>query len=296
MSPLRTGSRAELFRALGVLVEPPAPEQARVADLLGLPRPDGTDWTEAFVVQLVPYASVYLSADGMLGGEPADRVAGFWRALRLRPPADPDHLAALLGLYATLVEAEQAEPDGPGRALRRQARAALLQEHLLSWLLPYLHAMAEVGPAPYVSWAGLLRDVLAAEATEVGRSTQPASHLRELSVSSAEPSGLDELATGLLSPARSGIVLTRGHLGTAARALGLGSRLGERRRVLRSLVEQDPAGVLGRLAEHADLWVSRHRADVAVAGIQATYWADRASATAGQLRAYEAVANEEVGP
>src|SRR6266496_675887 len=94
---------AEIFRALGALCEPPEPAHARLAAALGLPPPpDAAAFTEVFVFQLVPYAAPYLSPDGMLGGEAGDRVAGFWRALQLRPPAEPDHLAALLGLYAPL--------------------------------------------------------------------------------------------------------------------------------------------------------------------------------------------------
>jgi hypothetical protein len=296
MSSLRTDTRAELFRALGVLAEPPGPEHARLADLLALPRPDGTDWTDAYVVQLVPYASVYLNADGMLGGEAADRVAGFWRALRLGPPADPDHLTSLLGLYATLLETERAEPDAARRGLRRQARAALLHEHLLSWLLPYAHAMVDVGPPPYARWASLLRELLVAEAAELDRPERLPIHLVGLPGPTGDPADLDELVDGLLCPARSGIVLTRGHLGSAARALGLGSRLGERRRVLRALLEQDAPAVLGWLAEQARAWADRHLADVAAAGVAGTYWADRASATAGQLHACATVANKEVGP
>jgi sulfite exporter TauE/SafE len=36
----------------------------------------------------------------MLGGAARERVAGFWRAVGLVPPPEPDHLAALLGLAA----------------------------------------------------------------------------------------------------------------------------------------------------------------------------------------------------
>ncbi|HEX8421973.1 MAG TPA: hypothetical protein VF634_01095, partial [Pyrinomonadaceae bacterium] len=60
----------ELFRALAVLAEPPVPESARVADALALGAlPEASEYTEVFVFQLYPYASVYLGAEGMLGGE-----------------------------------------------------------------------------------------------------------------------------------------------------------------------------------------------------------------------------------
>src|SRR5918992_3923558 len=118
-----------LFRPLASLAEPPNESTARAADALGLGAPpDAAEHTEVFVFQLYPYASVYLGAEGMLGGEARDRVAGFWRALRLPPPAEVDHLSVLLALYARLVELEEGEGDPARRAFWRRARKALLWE------------------------------------------------------------------------------------------------------------------------------------------------------------------------
>jgi hypothetical protein len=38
------------------------------------------------VLNCPPYAAVYLGAEGGFGGEAADRVAGFWRAIGVPPP------------------------------------------------------------------------------------------------------------------------------------------------------------------------------------------------------------------
>lgn len=283
MTPALSSTRAELFRALGVFIEPPGPEHARLAGVLGILAPSRSDWTEAFVVQLVPHASIYLGAEGMLGGEAADRVAGFWRALRQPVPADPDHLTSLLGLYATLTEAETGEPDEPRRVLWRQARAALLHEHLLSWLLLYTTAMTEVGPEPYAQWAELLRETLAAETAEVGAPQRQSMHLSDVPPLSAMADRLDAWLAELLAPAVSGVVLARADLGGAARRAGLALRLGDRRRMLGALLEQDPAATFGWLAGHAQIWANRHLADQPIAGPIAAYWADRAMATADLL-------------
>src|SRR3982751_5490214 len=129
----------ELFRALAVLVEPPVAEAARVAEALELgPMPGAATYTELFVFELYPYASVYLGAEGMLGGEARDRVAGFWRALGETPPAEPDHLSLMLALYARLVEMEEHAAVGVRRETWRGARKAFLWEHILSWLPLYL--------------------------------------------------------------------------------------------------------------------------------------------------------------
>jgi hypothetical protein len=281
-----TGTRADLVRALGVLAEPPGPQHARLADLLGLPVPGPTEWTEAFVVQLVPHASIYLSPDGMLGGPAADRIAGFWRAMHMPVPADPDHLAGLFGLYATLVEASPAEPVPARRALLGQARAALLHEHLLSWVPAYAHAMIEVGPPGYAAWAALVLEVVRDEAAATGVPARLPAHLRAVPPATpAREGGLDEVIGALLAPARCGLVLTRGHLAALARGAGLGLRLGERRRSLRALVEQDPPVALAGLAQQAEEWARRHRIDEPAAGPLARHWAERAATTAQLLYA-----------
>lgn len=284
-SPLPTSTRAELLRALGVLAEPPGDEHARLAALVGIPVPSRSDWTEAFIVQLPPHAAIYLGPEGMLGGEAADRVAGYWRALRLRVPADPDHVTALLGLHATLLEAEANEYAHARRLLWREARAALLHEHLLSWLLVYTAAMSDAGPAPYRRWASLLREALAAEVADVGAPSRLPMHLRDAPALSWTGERLDTLLDELLAPVRAGFVVTRAHLAAAARHTGLGLRVGDRRRMLRGLLEQDPPATLDWLGQQAKTWSARHAADERLAGPIAAYWAERAAATQAVLAA-----------
>jgi hypothetical protein len=277
----------ELLRALGVLCEPPGPEHARVAGALELPAPTAADHTGLFVLQLVPYASVHLGPGGMLGGEAGDRVAGFWRVLGLAPPAEPDHLAALLGLYAAL--AAEAHPAA------RAARAALLHEHLLSWLDPWLAKLAEIAPPTYAAWGELLADALRAEAaaTLAGDEPLPA-HLRAVpTLDPPEPGGGAAFLDGLLAPARSGLVLTRADLARGARELGLGGRVAERRYALRNLLGQDPAATLGWLQEEAAR--AARRPAVVARAATAAHWSDRAAATAAVLAAArEAAADPEV--
>jgi hypothetical protein len=220
----------------------------------------------------------------MLGGEAADRVAGFWRALSLAAPADADHVTTLLGLYASLLDAEHEQPPGPRRTIRRRARVALLHEHLLTWLPPYAHAMIDGGPMAYAAWARLLRESLLAEAADAGVPEQVPLHLRDVPALDGDVR-LDDFVVGLLTPARSGMLLSRAHLAAAARQSALGLRLGDRRRVLRALLEQDPVRVMTVLARQARAWRRRHLADRPVSGPAAAHWADRAGAAARLLAA-----------
>lgn len=299
--PARPALPAEVFRALGVLCEPPGDGHRPIAAALGLPgAPDPSEYTDLFILHLYPYASVYLGADGMLGGDARDRIAGFWRALRLVPPAEPDHLAALLGLYATLVEREAEETDPARRLLWHEARAALMWEHLASWLPPYLDRLGAVAPPVYRAWGDLLRDAVTAEAALLGFAREtpaPAlpAHLREAPpLPDPRREGSRAFVAGMLAPVRCGVILTRADLARAARDLGLGLRMGERKFVLAALLSQAPDAVLGWLADDAAACAAEHARHAAVTGGIAAFWADRAAATAALLDELRASAGEAV--
>lgn len=274
MAPSRgSGASAELIRALAALCEPPEPEHARLGRLLGLPgAPNPAEHTGLFLLELYPYASPYLGNEGMLGGEARDRVAGFWRAVGRRPPPEPDHLTSLLSLYAALLEeAEAAGADARG-ALVDNASRALLWEHLLSWLGPWLVKAEELAPPFYAAWAALLRRVLLAEATRAGPPAKLPLHLRAApALADPRRGGREDrepFLRSVLAAIRSGLVITRSDLHRAGVGLGLGVRKGERLYALRALLEQDAASTLRWLAAEARSWTTRHAAG----------WATRAAA------------------
>lgn len=268
----------EVFRALGALCERPDPAHAGLAAALRLPAPpDAAAFTEVFVFQLVPYAAAYLSPDGMLGGEAADRMAGFWRVLGITPPAEPDHLAALLGLYAALGERESGEHLPARRAAWADARQALLWEHLLTWVPPYTEAIITLSSRFHAAWARLLRNALFLEAQTLQPPPTPLLHLRDLP--GLPDTASDAFVHAVLAPARSGLLITRRDLAGAATAMGTGARIGGRAFVLRALISQDRAAAFQWLARRAAWWAARHRAgDPPLADI-APHWYGKAEAT-----------------
>jgi hypothetical protein len=288
----------ELFRALAVLVEPPGrPGAGRVAEALGLGAlPEASAYTDVFVFQLYPYASVYVGSEGMLGGEARDRVAGFLSALgRGVAPHEPDHLALLLGAYAWLSESEGAASDARRRESLRRARRALLWEHLLSWLPAYLDKLEQVAPLFYRRWAETLRAALDAEAEGLGAQDALPLHLREAgSLADPRASSSEEFLKTLLAPARSGLIIVRDDLARAARDLGAGVRAGERQFALRSLMGQDAAGTLSWLAAEADRWHALHQRRRDAHGPLAEWWAARAASTAKLLRELSDEARESL--
>jgi TorA maturation chaperone TorD len=276
----------ELFRALGALAGPPEPGLRRIAELLKLdPLPDEAEHTELFLFQLPPYASLYLGAEGKLGGEARDRVAGFWRAVGTAPPPEPDHLTTLLGLYANLAEAASVLPDSAEAGLLKRSAAALLHEHLLPWTGPYLSKVTELGHSFYRSWATMLTAALREAARESEHAGPLPLHLREApELPDPRAEGGEAFLDGLLTPVRSGVILTRADLARAAGETGLGLRAGERRYALQALFSQDAARMLAWLALEAEAWTARHEGRMNDGGLQiATFWRDRAQHTSASL-------------
>jgi len=284
----------ELFRALASLAEPPTGATARVAEALGLgPLPGAAEHTETFVFQLYPYASVYLGAEGMMGGEARDRVAGFWRALGRTPPAEADHLSVLLALYARLCELEAGAADEHAGERWRGARKAFLWEHLLSWLPAYLAKLEEIAPPFYRGWGRVLVAALKEEAAAVGRQETLSLHLRDVQpVIDPRGASAGEFVASLLAPARSGMLLVRADLSRAARELDLSPRPGGRAFVLKSLLGQDARAVLGWLAREAEAWAARHAGTRDAYGETAAAWERRAGLSAQLLNDLESSAGE----
>jgi len=272
----------ELFRTLGVLLEPPVAAHRPLAELLDLgPPPSAAEHTDLFRFQLYPYASVYLGTEGMLGGEARDRIAGFWRALGLAPPAEPDELTVMLGFYAELAGRQAAAGDGePGAPLAR-ARRAFLAEHLVSWLPPFLAKLDELAPPYYARWGALLGAALAAEHEALGPPALLPLHLRQ-AAALPDPRGVgaEAFLTALMSPISSGLILVRDDLLRAARELGLGTRMGERRFVLKALLGQDAAATLAWLGAEARRWEAGHAARLPLWGATADFWRRRAAEAA----------------
>lgn len=285
--------RWELLRAIGAVADSSAAARA-VGPALGLGPVSDAEHTEVFVLNCLPYAGVYLGPDGALGGEGTDRVAGFWRAIGVTPPAEPDHLAALLGLYACLGEAADGTRRYVTAAALRRSRAALLAEHLWPWLPCYLDAVADGPAAALAAWARLASHALACErsaAHSPGKAPPP--ERLPLALRTA-PGGLNhdarlkDLVGALVTPVRSGMILTRHRLAVGAEQIGVGHRIGERRFALRAILEQDPPAALAWLAGEARRWELRHAARGTDAACR--WWAARAARTRQALSDCAAVA------
>jgi TorA maturation chaperone TorD len=276
-SSVAAGSRSiqTLIRTLATLAEAPSPESARLWAHLDREAPEAAAHTDLFVLQLPPFASIYLGDDAMLGGAVRERIVDFWNVVGATPPEDADHLAALLGLYAALSE------EGTPAA---HARHSLLYEHVLSWVPMYLTKLREIASPAYRAWAGLLHETLMHEAGALPAFERLPLHLREASaLADPRTAPSDAFTREVLVPARTGMLIVRDDLARAAHGTGLGLRAGERRFALDALVGQDQGKTLAWLRDEARAWVEKHRSETLFPIYVRNWWLARAEATVALL-------------
>lgn len=270
-TPTLSAARAELLRALGVVALDPPSTSVRVLDALGLSEITGAEHTEAFVLLAPPHAAIHLGDEGKLGGEALDRVEGFWRALGTTPPRDADHLGVLLLAYAGLREMSDDAADHAARAL--------FHEHLWSWAPGYLDGLRSSCAPAVAQWCELTLDALRAEALDAGASDDVPLALRDAPEPLREKPDKDELLDAMVTPIRSGVVLSQRDVAAGADHIGVGFRRGERRFALKAMLEQDAHATLSWFAAQADTAARRHTESY---GLDATgrWWRARAFATA----------------
>ncbi len=273
----------ELWRALGALVDPPGSETDRLCAVLGLASPTREDHAAFFTFRMYPYASVYLGEGGQIGGEARDRIAGFWRAMGLLPPAEPDHLGTMLAFHAELSERAAHAVDQRAARILSHAKKAFLYEHLYSWLPLFCLAASPVAPAGYRGWVDILSQAL----TEAMAAEQPPAELplalREAAPPRipADPAALIDI---LLSPAVSGMVVVREDLAPLASGLGVGMRQGERRFILGELYRVDPGGFIEYWIERLERWSTLVPGAFAGAPAVGDWWRSRGTTVAEMMR------------
>jgi hypothetical protein len=95
---------------------------------------------------------------------------------------------------------------------------------------------------------------------------------------------LRPLVRALLTPVRSGMILTRTDLHACAAELGVGAmRMTERATLLEDLLRGEVQGALAWLIEQADRWRASHETWKSAGGGAAEFWLRRVEATRGVL-------------
>ena len=201
-----------------------------------------------FGLQVPPWAGVFVSADGCIGGSTATAVREFYRraAMPLDDTSDEaDHIGHILWLLAALEHQHQGNDDDV-------LEAAILDGVLLPWLPTVVETIERHADPFYRALAGLTLD-LAIE----HRSSLITEAPEALTLTGDEPdsltlddAGLQDLAVFLVTPASSGLFLSREDVRRIASRqrlpIGFGSRAQALENLLRSAAEY---GQLGQVVD-----------------------------------------------
>ncbi len=222
--------------------------------------------------QIFPYESAFLSEDGMLGGEIANRVTHYFEQIRLpleRAVSEPDHIGWELYALSFLCGAEaDAWEDGlQAVALRMQhQQQRFLESHLLRWTPAFLvgifqqddHFYAAIGE---LLW-GMLTDHYKHSESVLSR---PLTLPDPPDVLANEKAGLREIVEVLIRPCHSGWFISRKDITLLSRRFELPHGFGSREQMMlnlfRSAVQYDALpNLLTQMIKQADLWAeSYHR-------------------------------------
>jgi TorA maturation chaperone TorD len=271
----------ELLRTLGTVMSPPDAIVARLAAVLELPAsPTSSEHTFLFGSQLPPFASVYLSTSGERGGDACDRIAGYWRAVGLTPPAEPDRLAHMLGFYADLLDQEEHEADQARRHAVTRIRKAFLAEQLLTWLPAFLTKVDLIAPRPYRRWGQLVEQVIGREAwRSAPLATVPPLQERDRARVDPRPGDVESLVTYLAAPVRCGLILAPVDLERVAAELQVATPADHVGQALRALFAARPNDLLAWLTSEARRWEARHERNRDLLPALSDHWTRRARTT-----------------
>lgn len=267
MSPEIRGERPRAYRLLsrlylrGVRAED-LPVLRDVPDLADhLPEPFDADEAAAehhrlFDRELLPYASVFLEADGHLGGDVSSAVGRRFTAAGLSPPSSqpPDHLGRELELTAALEEARGSAESGTAEA-EADVRA-FLDGHLLWWVPPLMVAQRRNGDSFWRTVAELTLELVFGHRAELAGADPPDHpvpwHLQGVPRDPLDDPTVDlrEVATFLTLPVRSGLYLSEADARDLGRSRRLPGGFGSRARVLETVFHS--AVAYSRMEEVAD--------------------------------------------
>ncbi len=219
-----------------------------LADKLPVPlEADGVAaaYQELFAFNLLPFESIFLGHEGLLNSDHSAAVRAAYGAVGYQPTqraGAADHLGVELGLLAHLCAAEaDGWADGQVAIAQRMQheQQEFLQAHLLRWLAPCAVA---IGRHDHPFFAELATITVALVAAHHGmltaeQGTPVAWQLPTPPVLLADPkSSLHDIATFLVTPAYSGLFLSRYIINQLGRQQRLPRGFGSRAQMVTNLL------------------------------------------------------------
>ncbi len=232
------------------------PTAADVAEAASLPELAAVmaDGPEALAIayeylfgrNVYPYESIYRDEELMLNTAAAEQVAHFYAECGFTPEYNigaPDHIGLELILLARLIATEHTALAQHDHALVRWARqrtATFLHRHIAAWASIWVRAVQRIPAHPfYQTLTTLLLELLGSELERLaGEQISDTTYIPlQPANPTADETDLSALIRYLITPAKSGIFLSRADCSMLARQLGFSIPIADRFTMARTLFE-----------------------------------------------------------
>lgn len=273
MNTLERTDFASLYRFLALAFQPPDEALIELCQDVNVLRPYlqnlaalKEDHTWLFEFNVYPYASIFLDSSAMLQSDWSHFVAGLYSHLGLELSSETyqaaDQLSTLFEAMALLSERRtQAHAEGlESLSYQRSLHVerAFCFEHLLPWLPSFCHAVCRIHKSFYKGLCQFAQEITLTHAKDIIQLAHSLPDYEappqkiQLQATNSQPNSQDANTEiqKLLSPALSGMFLSREDLRLIARGLSLPYRFAERSFILKNLIEAAHNGdKLGKLFE-----------------------------------------------
>jgi putative dimethyl sulfoxide reductase chaperone len=206
------------------------------------------DWAAAhynlFHMNLFPFESLYFAEDGLLGGAVTTVVLTHYQQEGFivdNAAIAPDHIGQELAFLAFLCEAEADAWEDALTATAvslQQRQQAFLKTHLLTWLLPFSHAIISQEQPFFHVLIDLTIQLAVDHLSEEGASAEFSRKLPSVpNLLANESTELKDIAVFITTPPYSGFFISRDNISHIARMQQLPRGFGSRSQMLTNLMK-----------------------------------------------------------
>lgn len=205
------------------------------------------DHYSLFVHNMPPYASIFLEADGLPGGNATEQAASAYKEcgfIRKGTSEAADHIGHMLGCLSFLCGAESDAwsdglPEVAGQI--RQLQVKVLENQFLPWAFPFLHGVQSHNNLFFSDLARLAVDTAADHYQNLetlhSPFIPPSTDMTSADDIGNNDTSIHDIVDFLLKPARSGLWLSPEMIGQLGREFELPRGFGERKTILLNMLQ-----------------------------------------------------------
>jgi TorA maturation chaperone TorD len=188
-------------------------------------------------MNVYPNAAMYLDPGGMLGGQVNDQVLNYYKkspTFYYSESEGADHIGNELAFIVHLLQDTTEEADSQSLTL-----SSFLHQHLAWWLPVFVRALEMQGDPFFTAVAqDLFKKVIALSQLDSISSTfiVPETLIKTVNPLEDPETRLKDIARFLLTPAQSGMLLTRDRIAAFGRSFRLPRGFGDRLQIMHNLI------------------------------------------------------------